>query len=85
MKKILVGAAAFGCVRGPSWAGKRKSRLTGLDKRFEQWSELARPPEVSGCHCTPMQKRAAGRSIASMTPSGAVAETVKPSATYLTA
>ena len=34
--------------------------------------------KFSGCHCTPRQKRAAGSSIASMTPSGAVADTLKP-------
>jgi hypothetical protein len=41
--------------------------------------------KFSGCHCTPRQKRAAGSSIASITPSGAVADTVKPGATSFTA
>ena len=39
--------------------------------------------KFSGCHCTATQKPAPGRSIASMTPSGAVAVTSKPSATLL--
>src|SRR5215813_12547888 len=40
--------------------------------------------KFSGCHWTPRQKRALGSSIASMTPSGAVAETMKPGATVFT-
>ena len=36
--------------------------------------------KFSGCHCTPTQKSASGFSIASMTPSGAVAETTNPGA-----
>ena len=34
--------------------------------------------KFSGCHCTPRQKRAAVRSIASMTPSGAVGGHLEP-------
>src|SRR5712664_2781767 len=41
--------------------------------------------KFSGCHWTPRQNRAAGSSIASMTPSGAVADTLNPRATSLTA
>jgi hypothetical protein len=41
--------------------------------------------KFSGCHSTPTQKRRSARSIASTTPSGAVAETVKPGATVSTA
>ena len=41
--------------------------------------------KFSGCHCTPMQNWAAGRSMASMMPSGAVAETTKPGAVCLIA
>ena len=41
--------------------------------------------KFSGCHCTPRQKRAVGRSTASMTPSGAVATTSRPSPTCRTA
>jgi 23S rRNA (uracil1939-C5)-methyltransferase len=41
--------------------------------------------KFSGCHCTPMQNGTPGSSIASTTPSGAVAETRKPGATCLSA
>ena len=34
--------------------------------------------KFSGCHCTPRQKRDAGRSIASITPSRAVADDEDP-------
>ena len=34
MKKILVGAAAFGCVRGPSWAGKTEIPDYSWPKEF---------------------------------------------------
>ena len=40
--------------------------------------------KFSGCHCTPRQKGRSGRSIASITPSGAVAETTNPVASAFT-
>src|SRR5262249_10182472 len=41
--------------------------------------------KFSGCHCTPRQNRPLGSSIASMMPSGAVADTGNPEATRFTA
>ena len=35
MKKILVGAAAFGCIRGPSWAGKTEIPAKRSSARYE--------------------------------------------------
>ena len=40
--------------------------------------------KFSGCHCTPTQNVALGRSIASITPSGAVADTTNPGASVFT-
>ncbi len=58
-------------------AASRNPSNSGLNSPVRQ--------KFSGCHCTPRQKRAAGSSIASTTPSGAVADTLNPAATCFTA
>ena len=50
----------------------------GFDESLEQRPELAGPPEVLRMPLDAEAERADGSSIASMTPSGAVADTLKP-------
>src|SRR5262245_6671618 len=79
-------------VAGP--AGPAKAGPYG--GTYERFTDASRNPsnsgrnspvrqKFSGCHWTPRQKRADGSSIASITPSGAVAETRNRSASFFTA
>ena len=61
------------------------TQTAGLDEFFEEGRNSPVRQKFSGCHCTPMQKRAPGRSIASMIPSGAMAQMSKPGAVCLIA
>src|SRR5258708_26632455 len=63
--------------RPPAIAASRKPSNSGRNSPVRK--------KFSGCHWTPRQKRASGSSIASMTPSGAVADTLNPGATFFTA
>src|SRR5207249_933678 len=76
--------------------GPEQGRRAGHDFGYFCFDAASRNPsnsgrnspvrqKFSGCHSTPRQNRAAGSSIASMTPSGAVAATRNPGATALTA
>ena len=64
---------------------ERSARLAAARKpRNRPWN---RPlsQKLSGCHCTATQKRDAGRSTASMTPSTELAVTFRPSPTFFSA
>src|SRR5262245_5555122 len=93
LRTVVTGGAPVGpwsrtgaSFSGGGQAGRDPTRPRSAASR-NPWNSSRNSPvrqKFSGCHCTPTQNVAPGRSIASMTPSGAVADTTNPGASAFT-